>query len=516
LTRHNRHRGKRAGINRAATKPRVTHDRDVASIACYRSLRGAQIAAKIDAAAAGDVTHARALAVADKVRHCSRCENAWHGEDVQSTDGELYEAAGTLYACDERLCPACLAKRSRNARKKAREGITRAGRRTNEIPYFVTLTIPTLIASQCGLLRSLLLLLHTWRLFTKRKFFADHFRAGVKGSEFTLGDQKRLEREGREWMADVDGWHPHIHFVSLGCWIKAQELRAVWTECYLSACASFDIVPVINTKDGLLNCHLRYVTQGAQQSKRNTISLEGAIIEACKYITKNDSWLKIPESELLAIANIKRWPRMFELIGCARNGCKCGVCAPNFKRAKRESSATGAKPYFNTTDLSAADSSPPEGEKWSRSLRETGRRMIERGQRAEWLILLGEYVKKAQGFRRRQLAGMYPFAIFRTLDGKKWGDPRDFNEQIAVERKKWAEVEGKADLAAIRLQLAWQERERWEAYIEHGAEALTGDERAQDRMRWTFRNVEAYYSPEETENQKARAFALELSGRMKG
>jgi hypothetical protein len=196
--------------------------------------------------------------------------------------------------------------------------------------------------------------------------------------------------------------------------------------------------------------------------------------------------------------------------------------------------------YLDTTDLNAADSSPPEVKKWPRSLREIGRMLIERGEweekivvrdimtgevvettirvdgRARWLILLGEYVKKAQGFRRRQLAGMYPFAIFRTLDGKKWGDARDFNEQIAVERKEWAEVEGKADLAAIRLQVAWQERERWEAYIEHGAEALTGDERAQDRMRWTFRNVEAYYSPEETENQKARAFALELSGRMKG
>ncbi len=476
------------------------------------------------------MTHARSLAVADKLRHCSHRENGFYGEDLQSTDGELYEAAGTLYACDERLCPACLAKRSRNARKKAREGITRAGRRTNEIPYFVTLTIPTLAASQCGLLRSLLLLLHTWRLFTKRKFFADHFRAGVKGSEFTLGDKKRLEREGREWQADVDGWHPHVHFVSLGCWIKAQELRAVWTECYLSACDSFGIVPVINTKDGLLNCHLRYVTQGAQQSKRNTISLEGAIIEACKYVTKNDSWLKIPESELLAIANIKRWPRMFELIGDCRNG---GTKAPKVPRGaaipnplcknarwrlqpKLKKLREFVRSYVHTTDLSAADSSPPEGEKWPRSLRERGRMMIERGQRAEWLILLGEYVKKAQGFRRRQLAGMYPFAIFRTLDGKKWGDARDFNEQIAVEREAWAEVEGKADLAAIRLQLAWQERERWEAYIEHGAEALTGDERAQDRMRWTFRNVEAYYSPEETENQKARAFALELSGRMKG
>jgi hypothetical protein len=141
--------------------------------------------------------------------------------------------------------------------------------------------------------------------------------------------------------------------------------------------------------------------------------------------------------------------------------------------------------------------------------------------RARWLVLLGEHVKKAQIFRRRQLAGMNPFATFRTLDGKKWGEAWgfvdfDINEKIAVEREAWAEVEGKADLAAIRLQLAWQERERWEAYIEHGAEALTGDERAQDRMRWTFRNVEAYYSPEETENQKARAFALELSGRMKG
>ncbi len=479
------------------TKSEQTPARDVASLACSRSLRGVKIAARIDAAASLD--HARAQAVAIKLRECSNSSNVWHAEDVHNRAGELYEAAGALDACNERLCPSCLAKRSSKSRTKAREAIQRAGRRKNEVSYMVTLTIPTMTAASCSLLKSLLILLRTWRLFTKRDFFtmSGRMRAGVKGVEFTLGDEKRLEREGREWLADVDGWHPHIHFVCLSSWIKANELREVWTDCYKSACREFDVTPNIRTKDGLLNCHLRIATQNAKSKTRNTIPLDSAIIEACKYITKFDSWLKIPEEQLLEIADIKRWPRMFELTG------DCRKCKESTEPAPEAEPHEEREAYFNTSNLNAADVGRPPPEKGrsvrSKPLREIGREMIEQGRRAEFIKMLSERAAKVREYRREQLALMYPCAQFHSLDGLSWSAAdenftevflrcggQELVEAANADRAEYSNI--LSDTANVNLEdykehIRQQEEERWLNYANYGREFLTGSETINARKR---------------------------------
>jgi hypothetical protein len=517
------------------TKSNPQSERDVVSLACYRSRRGVEIADRIERA--GDRAHARALAVADKLRHCSSCENVWYAEDIQNSIGELYEATGTRYACDERLCPACLAKRSRIARGKARAGIMRAGRRKGEIPYFITLTIPKMTASESGLLESIQLLLLAWRLFTKRDFFSEHVRAGVKGVEFTIGDRERLEREAREWLTDVDGWHPHIHFIAIAPrWIKAADLRAAWTDCYLSACGSLGFSPTINTKDGFLNCHLRFVAEHRKKRTRGTIPLDAAIIEACKYITKFESWLTIPESELLDIANIKRWPRMFELIGECRQSRDTGAT----DGASCHTSGEVAKPYLDTTDLNAADRAPPEGKKLPTSWRELGRMMIEQGRRAEWRVMLAAYVKKVQEFRRGQLACMYPFAVFRTLDGQRWNGALDYvlyepnageriMQKLVDESDVWDAAVAGADRTEQRRAVEWQEREAWLSYVNDGPETPYGDvmrwyaymndgepakskeEAIAFRQNWFVQGLNVSDQIETNELRAARAFAWELS-----
>jgi hypothetical protein len=529
-------------------------------------MRGAQIADRIDGATnAGE--YARSLAVADKLRHCSSCSNVWYAEDVQNKAGELYEATGTNYACSERLCPSCLAKRSRIARARAREGFARAGRHAREIDYLITLTIPTIPASKLDLLQSLLLLLDTWRRFTKTDFYSTHIIAGVKGVEFTLGDPKRLEREGREWLADIDGWHPHLHLVTRGPWINANRdkegkdgLRQVWTSCYKAACAEFHITPTINTKDGFLNCHLRYATQRKKEKTRGTIPLESAIIEACKYITKFDSWLKIPESQLLAIANIPRWPRMFELIGRCREEPQpstplvttvgatqlnpLAIAARRKKTVRIHNRAMREimRSYFNSTNLSAADSSPPECQKLPSSLRETGRMMIEQGKREEWRALLATKVKKVQEFRRAQLARMYPFAVFRTLDGQVWFGALSYlrgaedaagsiMEKVVDEQEAWEATVAGADRTELQRALDWQDRERWHAYVNDGPETPYGDvmrwyaymhegeparskgEAIAYRQDWFAQGLGVVDQNERNELRAARAFAWELSSR---
>jgi hypothetical protein len=394
-------------------------------------------------------------------------------------------------------------------------------------------------ASESGLLESIQLLLLTWRLFTKRDFFSDHVRAGVKGVEFTIGDRERLEREAREWLADIDGWHPHIHFIAIAPrWIKAVELRAAWTDCYLSACGSLGFSPTINTKDGFLNCHLRYVAEHGKKRTRGTIPLDAAIIEACKYITKFESWLTIPESELLDIANIKRWPRMFELIGECRQSRDTGATGG----ASCHTSIEGREPYLDTTDLNAADSSPPEGEKLPSSLRETGRMMIEQGRREEWRALLAAHIKKVQEFRRGQLACMYPFAVFRTLDGQRWGGALSYlrgaedaaggiMEKIIDERDTWEATVASTDHTEFRRAVDWQEREAWLSYVNDGPETPYGDvmrwyaymhegesarskeEAIAFRQSWFVQGLGVADQIETNELRAARAFAWELSSK---
>jgi hypothetical protein len=474
------------------TKSEHTPARDVVSLACYRSTRGAQIASRIDAAAG--VEHARAQAVAIKLHECSNSSNVWHAEGVQNRAGARYSAAGTLDACNERLCPSCIAKRSSKSRMKAREAIQRAGRRKGEVSYMVTLTIPTMTAASCNLLKSLLILLRTWRLFTKKDFFTTpgRMRAGIKGVEFTLGDEKRLEREGREWLADVDGWHPHIHFVCLSSWIVANDLRADWTDCYISACREFDVTPNIRTKDGLLNCHLRVATQNAKSKTRNTIPLDSAIIEACKYITKFDSWLKIPEEQLLEIADIKRWPRMFELTGDCRKCTESTEPAPEAEPHDEEREA-----YFNLANLNAADVGRPPPEKGrsllSKPLREIGREMIEQGRRAEFIKMLSERAAKVREYRREQLALMYPCAQFHSLDGLSWSAAdetfteaflrcagRELVEAANADRAEYSSIlsdTADANLEAYNEHIRQQEERRWLDFVEYGRDVLLAGEK---------------------------------------
>jgi hypothetical protein len=305
----------------------------VVATAWYRSTRGLQIAARIDAAA-GE-TRTRALAVADKLRICGSPENVWHGEDLHNGDGELYEGLGTLWACNERLCPSCLASRSRRAKASARAAIQRPAMRSGYLWRFVTLTMPTLPGVSLPV--ALSVIARTWRLFSGKRsasyeWWRDLVDAGIKGIEFTLGDAKRLQREGREWTPELDGYHVHIHLLVLSRWIEWRRLREEWTACLIASLREHGIEQGINTIDGLAVCDVRLVVNKKQSSK-STISVEGAINEVAKYVTKSESWLKVPDAQLVEIASIERWPRMFELLGeCREKRTPAQIAADKSKR----------------------------------------------------------------------------------------------------------------------------------------------------------------------------------------
>ncbi|MGB8511134.1 MAG: protein rep [Pyrinomonadaceae bacterium] len=299
------------------TQKLETASRDVVGIASYKSTQGLQIASRIESGVRDAVAQARALAVAVKVRECSGLENVWHGDSIHNDVGELYEAAGALAACSERLCPNCLSKRSQRARARARGAVSRVRVGRQEAWRLVTLTMPTLRG--VSIETSLKILDHAWVLFRKKRYWRELCRAGVKGVEFTLGDERTLKREAREWDIERDGYHPHIHILVCSRWIVWADLRKEFTESLLAAFDAFGIEETINTRDGLAVCDVRLaVDRRPSHERRGVVSLESAVNEVCKYITKNNSWLKVPTSQLVEVAGIERWPRMFELLGDCR------------------------------------------------------------------------------------------------------------------------------------------------------------------------------------------------------
>jgi hypothetical protein len=157
-----------------------------------------------------------------------------------------------------------------------------------------------------------------WALFRKREWWKQTagVRAGVKGEEFTLGDDKRLEREGREWSADRDGYHFHIHVMVCSKWVEWQRLGEEWTACIKRAAREQGVELSFNTAHGRAVVDVRLVLN-KKTNARGTISTDNAIEEVSKYITKSDSWLKVSDAQLVEVASLPRW-RAVELLGDCR------------------------------------------------------------------------------------------------------------------------------------------------------------------------------------------------------
>jgi hypothetical protein len=155
---------------------------------------------------------------------------------------------------------------------------------------FLTLTMPNFGLS---LLQSREIMYHAWTLFRKRKWFKDTILGGCRSEEFTITPR---------------GFHYHMHLIAITRYLDYFRFRVEWTACVKKAFQIRGLDCPINTADGqvLANC-------------RSIGSLDNAINEVAKYITKADGWQKLDTKSLLDVARIRRFPRMFEQFGCLAN-----------------------------------------------------------------------------------------------------------------------------------------------------------------------------------------------------
>lgn len=237
-----------------------------------------------------DVHECKALA--HRLMQCVDPGNWWHEtEAVDTRTGEELDSVyGQYWRCGSRLCSSCTSYYSRRNRRKLRDSLRVQKLARGERYYFLTFTIqnPSLTIMQTRKLVNI-----AWQLMTKRSVWRDLIRGGCKSEEFTV---------------TPNGYHYHVHSLVRSKWILFQELRRLWTDCVEEAFRREGVPFEVATKDGFLWLKAKML-----------VDPDHAVQEVAKYITKSDSWSKVPPHVMAEIALTPRWNRMFELFGSFRN-----------------------------------------------------------------------------------------------------------------------------------------------------------------------------------------------------
>lgn len=333
--------------------------RNVLLVAQNRSETGLKLASRLESIARIENSSKVALN-AKKLQLCADPKNIYSATDLHSREtGECFDGIGTLWACRLPYCPNCNARAAGRHRARVRNTLTQLKPRVGLRWQFVTLTAPSV---NVPLFDSINVFLRAWDLFRKRKLWVESVWAGWKGVEFTVNAGSGLN-------------HVHIHALALAKFLRADDVRGVWTECIAAAWWEKDVFLRFNTSHGGAVVHIDEI-----KSKRGS-AMEKAILEVAKYICKPDAWLSLSPSDLLAVTQCQRFPRLFESFGKAY--------------------ALGEKHHLDTKQLT-------DGENHK----------LKNPKSPDFIETLTQKVADARLWRKAQLLGLFPAADFQTLDGR--------------------------------------------------------------------------------------------------
>lgn len=361
-------------------------------------------------------------ALALRLDECRDDSNNYFGSDMQTDDqSELFDGHGSLWTCNSRLCPFCVGKTARANRKKIRYAFERVRLEIGEDWFFITYTMPDLALKGLTLEQIAAIKQTAWAKFShvepnankSQTWFQNNFRGGFKSYEFTYTSHKVF--------------HYHLHSLCLGRKkIRHNdyiEIRAEWTKALQFAFKKHGVKWQCDTSDGFAVVNVQTVERGKRENVVNELS---------KYITKSDSWLKIPVAQIAEIAFRSRFWRMFESFGV----CRETVREMNEKPVESEQNAqlvAGANSsnlnpvsYLDTKNLIPSNlplaispkllkvaNPPPKKKK-----RSWFRRLIDKEiTLSDYSIELREQILSVTEFRKIQLCRLHPRATFQTADG---------------------------------------------------------------------------------------------------
>ncbi len=338
---------------------------------------------------------AETMARADCIAETASSDNLYHSVDQVNYDtGECFDGYGTLTITGaSRLCPSYLAKCSRQQRREKREDLARVKPKQFDLLRFITLTMPNL---QTDFKTTFEILFRAFSLLKGREIFKKNVTGAIYGHETTVGVENHF--------------HSHIHILAWSRWINQSELAAAWTDCVEKACAEFGVKCAVNTSHGRMIVGIQLARKKA--SGRGSISVDDAIQEVCKYLTKGSDFDKLPVGELSKIEKVLKGRQM---VG------SYGEC--NQRKGRVEAAQTDGKPlerpvltYLDTPQINQGRKIKVKRE----TVVEVGTRMILAGKRAEFRRWLKRKMNERRAFRKRQLALLYPAATFYTLSGAAW------------------------------------------------------------------------------------------------
>jgi len=304
-----------------------------------------------------------------RIRYCNDDGNLWYADDlVNKETGELYAGSGRFWKCNSRLCPHCSKLSARKHRATIRKNLKQP-LLIGQYRKFVTFTIPNL---GLDLHQSRELVNHAWSLLRKRTWFKKTIIGGCKSEEFTV---------------TAKGIHYHLHSILISKYIQYDKLRNLWTESFITAAAAMNIPFSIGTADSMLIVNVR-----------NISSADQAANEVCKYITKQDSWMKLDPASVLDILRLKRFPRVFEFLGSWRDSSDADAKPRPVEREDTEENKT----ILDTENLS------------DEPIVELAR-IVTFADAIDYLVALETAIADQHRFRKKQLRYIQPHASFRAL-----------------------------------------------------------------------------------------------------
>ncbi len=371
---------------------------------------------KAAAVAVGDET---ALALAERMRQCSLKSNHYLAEDLTDANGECFDGFGNLWGCGSKLCHSCVTRAASRNRRLAREVLenTKLIRRkyfcyvkkksvTEQEKYrFVTLTMPKVNLS-C--IETLNLLRRAWELFRKLDFTKNYFSGFVKSTEFTVRNDKT--------------YHAHLHLLAVSVFIPEKLIKKYWLNCVRTAFNESGV---------------KFKANAVVVNLKKVDSIDAALNEICKYLTKSESWSAVPKAHLLEVANVARFPRMFEMTGRLKKTAQRIKAQKLFEkqlRAETKNAENTGADYLDKNDVTDGNTS-----KVSAKRREHWRDLVKKNGLAWYVKELEAQVTETMRVRQEILTKKYPLATFKDLTGFVWHDPNlEFVDEIAVTvRAKW-------------------------------------------------------------------------------
>lgn len=348
--------------------------------------------------------------------------------DMPDRDGNMVpvEVGGALATPSSRIDPNWMEVSSRRSRKVAKKAVKRAeatlprieklkmekGWRGRFAWAFLTLTLSKIESAKTVL--ECQRYNRAWSLFRKLQAFSSRVWGGVKSIEDKL---------------TVFGPHVHGHTLILAKYWEHAEIKEMWTTCV--RIATREIYGIELPDDFKAIVDIRMVKKKLRPGDDRSMSMDDALNECVKYVTKPSDLTSLRAETLLELEEIQRWPRMFELLGKAREskdarakaaqpGSLDTACISDGE-AKAETEPLPFDPDFSTagTPLQAPEGGCLDPGKSERKPRPpTWRDQIETMSFSSWLARMVERVASARRFRAKWLCEAYPTGVLFTLEGR--------------------------------------------------------------------------------------------------